>query len=70
LAEIKVPTARFRNPQRDKQESLGNVLLFRVDSKSGAIEVFRVHPSTDYRAGKGMSCDDWLASFLKGRPKQ
>jgi hypothetical protein len=65
-AEIKVPTARHRNPQREKQESLGNVLLFRVDTKTGAIEVFKVHPSTkSYKQGDGTPYEDWLRSFLK-----
>ena len=65
-AEIKVPTARYRNPQRERQESLGNVLLFRVDTKTGTIEVFRVHPSAkSYKRGDGTPYEDWLRSFLR-----
>jgi hypothetical protein len=66
LAEIKVPTARYKRVQREKQESLGNVFLFRVDTKTGATEVFKVSPSTkSYVAGTGTPYRQWLSSFKR-----
>jgi hypothetical protein len=53
-------------PMGPGESASGNALLFRVDAKTGRIEVFRVQPSTkSYKWGDGTPYEDWLRSFLR-----